>query len=585
MTGLVVPTSPTSTPHPGPTASDSGISVQPSGPAFENGQTIFLDVDDAHEPKSRNSITSGASFHQSSTGDEYSYPDPFVAKVALKTLRRLNTGHRSVEGHGSDGDRKSIYGAEGEEEEDQHEYGTDSDERKQQRQIDNATVIPATISGSAKKRSRPLHRELSAGKLRPALRGTSTPVQEVRDRAGVARRLESVQGSHEPEINVSLGNDALRQRKPLPPPPPPPPSRPGFDTSQSGPTSGFSRPEQNQPWVRESGRSAFSIRALRQSLPAIGINLPSSRRRPPAERTGPIGPSPSMEWHRSNASQVPSLHTLGMRQVHTGTSYIQSQHTPPISASIPILEGLLPSSGKTPRPIPLHTQRNRQKEHPADNLGLYLRLASLPKWDKWIDPDIRTSSRWHNRSNWGSGRARNNSKSHGSSNKYEIITASPDPENGPSGRKRTIDRLVQSATKYANHMTTQTQEHASGPPSAPSIDGMPKDESADTPARYLRSWEARRRFLDAIENCEFSILYDYLGEPLVHCYTEGRCRSVHLLAYQLAYHDIMYSRNHHKAFVLTRHSIRFSSKSTRRTYLIGRYPLRTGGESSECLLR
>lgn len=514
MTGLVALPSQTNIPHPGPTASDSGISVHPSGPAFENGHTIFLNVDDGHAPKSRNSITSGASFHLSSTEDEYSYPDPFVAKVALKTLRSLNTSHRSVDGHGdgNDGKRGSVIG--NAEEEDLHGYGTDTSQRKQQRQFDNATVIPATLSASKKKRSQPLHRELSAGKLRPALRGASTPVHDVTDGAGSARRLESVQGYREPEINVLLANDALRHRKPLPPPPPF--TQPGFDPGHSRRMSGFGGPEQNQSLLRESGRSAFSIRALRESLPAIGISLPFSRPRPHDEYTGSMGPPQSTQWHISNASQVSSFQSLGQRHAPVGTSHIQSQHTLPISASIPILEGLLPSSGKTPR----HTTHDRQKKHPADDLSLYLRLASLPKWDKWIDPDVKTSSRWHDRSNWGTGRARNNSKNHGSSYKYEIITSSPDLQNEPSGRKRTINRLVQSATKQANHVVSQGQEHTSAPPSAPGIDVMSKDEPADTPARYLRSWEARRRFLDAIENCEFSILYDYLEEPLVDCYTE-----------------------------------------------------------------
>jgi hypothetical protein len=485
--------------HPGPTASDSGTTVQPAVSTSENGQTIFLDADDRDAPKSRNSITSGASFHQSSAGEEYSFPDPFVAKVALKTLRKLNTTRRSVDGHGSAGDIGSA--CTGEEEEDQHGYGTDSSQRKQQRQIDNATVIPPTSSESMRKRSRPLHRELSAGKLWSALRGASTPVPAVS--SGDANQLGSLEG---PEIDVSLTNDALRHRKPLPPPPPF--NQPDIDhTSGGGPSSGFGWPGQNQSSSREPGRSAFSLRSLRQSLPAIGINLPSGKRLMAAGYTRPTDPPSYMGGHTSSASHGqlhrPPFNSLGGRQVQRGTTYIQSQHTPPISASVPVLEGFLPSTGKTPR----HAQHESSKIHPADNLSLYLRLASLPKWDKWIDPDVKTSSRWHNRSNWGTGRARRNSKSQGSNNQYEIIASNQDSEDRPSGRKRTIERLVYSVIHSADHVAVQGQEHAPAPPSAPGLAGPSRDAGKETAPRYLRSWENRRRFLDAIENREFAIAF------------------------------------------------------------------------------
>lgn len=518
MTGLVVPTSHTDVSPTGPTASDSGISVNPSsGPAIENGHTIYLD----ERPGSRKSITSGASLHpsvstpkQSSTGDEYSYPDPFVAKVALKTLRKLNPSHRSVEGRRSTDDlllveaerRESSASAYGIAEDDQG-YGTDSSEKRKQRQLDNATVIPAPSSEStARRRSRPLHREMSAGKLRPALRGVHAREGDATDVVVETSRVQSPAVQQRGQgISVSLTHDSLRHRKPLPAPPPLPPSRPGNDFERSGHTSGVGSSGvgwngQNLPSVRESGSRAFSIRALRQSLPAIGINLQSSRNRNPVQRP--------MIRHPSELAQVPTLHPYGHRQAPQNAGYIQPEHTP-VSASIPFLEGLLPSTGNAAP----HSQHDRRKNHPADNLGLYLRLASLPKWDKWIDPDVKTSSRWHNRSNWGTGRARSGSKSRhgslgpaGSKDKYSVITSSAEnPEEESSGRKRTIDRLVQGVTKHEDKARMAGQEPAWTPPPTSGPDGLGLgDESADKPARYLRSWEARRRFLDAIENCEYS---------------------------------------------------------------------------------
>ncbi|KAI5454247.1 hypothetical protein NCC49_004307 [Naganishia albida] len=504
--------------QPGPAASDSGTAIHPSNPASGNGQTIFLDVDDAQAPRSQGSVTSGASSHQSSTGEEYSFLDPFVAKVALKTLRKLSPSYRSMDGHA--GDVYLHHGCGEDEGEGQHGYGTDSSQRKQQRQVDNATVIPAMSSGSTRKRSQPLHRKVSAGKLRSALRGASTSVQGVANDS--PDRFESLQG---PEIDVSLSNDAHQQRKPLPPPPPSHDRSDMNALSYGGPNCGYGWQGQNQPSAQETGGSRFSLRSLRPSLPAIGINLPSSKNRPLVGYTEPADPPSSIGWHTSSASPGTNTNSLGRhQQLQRGTTYIQSQHTPPISASVPVLEGLLPSTGKTHRHTPLEPHSDSRKKHPADDLSLYLRLASLPKWDKWIDPDVKTSSRWHNRANWGTGRARRNSKSQVPSNKYESIASNSDLEEGPSGRKRTIERLVYSATHCADHARSQAQERTSPVPSPAALDGVPQEDPSGTPARFLRSWESRRRFLDAVENCEFSVSplpsgVDLAREPPVHRHT------------------------------------------------------------------
>lgn len=510
----------------GPPPSDSGVSItlsQPAGgTANQHGQTIFLD----EKQEARKSLTKGGYLESpvstplaSSTGDEYSYPDPFVAKAALQTLRSLTPGHRSVDGGQGEAEatarrpveavasRRSSVGslvtpAEG------GGYATDTSEREKQRQVDNAMVIPTSASGSTRKRSKPLHRDFPATKLTSALRRTDG------NGANEGRFPTSESGYYQAgreEISGQPSSNALH-RKPLPPQPPR-----RLDNSArpfvAAPDQYLTRqglPTAIPPETRSRG---FSFFGLRQSLPAVNF-IQSSRNRDSAQHRHDTAAhlNPQLVRHSSDAFQVPSTSFGQERQPFRQAPpaelpqhelwHVQPEHTP-VSASIPILESLLPSTGGARR-----IQNDSQLLHPAENLSLYLKLASLPKWEKWIDPDAETTSRWYNRPNWGTGRARTDRKSRqrsigpsSSKDMYTIIEASTEDGASVSGRKRTIDRLVQSVMQHAEPTgpTTALPKHVPG--SSPPLSSDER-ESGDQPGRYLRSWEARRRFLDAVQNCE-----------------------------------------------------------------------------------
>lgn len=485
----------------GPPPSDSGISVSlsppPDGAPNQHGKTVFLD----DKTEARKSLPKGGYLDSppstplaSSTGGEYSYPDPFIAKAALQTLGNLNPGHRSVDGRRRDGEattgtpmetmasRRSSLGCFGSQA-NVEEYPAGSSERETQRQNDNATVIPPMTAGSARLRKKPLHRELPATKLTSALKPT------IRNITGGGRSLEAPAGSH---LHLEPADDMLH-RKPLPQPPA---SR--LD-AHDGP--GLSFPESNRERagiLAEFRRQGFSLFGLRQSLPAI---IPPARSRkssqPHHATAATLHPQSYSVRQSAETFQIPVAHFNQARQPFQqipraeprapGVPPPQTGQLPEqlsISASIPLLERSLPSSGRDdskPRLL-----------QPADNLGLYLKLATLPKWEKWIDPDAEMTSRWYNRPNWGSGRThsvRNRLGSTGlssSGHNYMAIEYI-------SGRKRTIDRLVQSVTRSTEQHSYPKYEQVIERGAQGALEGQPE--------RYLRSWEARRRFLDAIDNC------------------------------------------------------------------------------------
>ncbi|GHJ84682.1 hypothetical protein NliqN6_1084 [Naganishia liquefaciens] len=489
----------------GPPPSNSGIAVTVSlSPPEQKGKTIFLE----DRTVVRKSLTKGGCFDSpvfaplvSSTSDEYSYPDPFVLKAALQTLRNLNPGHRSVDGRessrarsqtgpsaGAIASRRSSLASLGSRA-DIAGYVTDSSEREKQRQLDNATVIPTLSSGSRRQRRQPLHRELPGEKLPSAMKLTSRNISE---------------GTESLEVMSRRDSHLTNRTKPLPQPPA---SRlEPHDGSPSAPT--LPQPNRERSVIRpEIRRQGFSLYGIRQSLPGINViksvRVKNSARDRHASTSalqrGPLSARQSSEAFQApdasvNQVRLPSpqvwrsdAQEREMRYTQTGPPAGHTQ----VSVAIPLLERSLPSSGRQ--------QDDQGLLHPADNLSLYLKLATLPKWEKWIDPDAETTSRWYNRPNWGSGRARSvRQRGLGTSNPsslgdgYLAMNAGPKDEERISGRKRTIDRLVHSVMQY--------EDRKLPPGNQSNNQGNPHGSFRGRYGRYLESWEARRRFLDAIEN-------------------------------------------------------------------------------------
>ncbi|KAJ9124945.1 hypothetical protein QFC24_002877 [Naganishia onofrii] len=475
---------------------------------------------------------------------EYAFPNPFVATASLKARRALNPDYRYIRRPssnqseemsrssragtpssrvGSGGSRRGSLAANAEE-----WNGTDSQQRIQQRLVDNAIVIPSPSSPASQnqqrgKRNQPLHREYSAGKLRPALRVVHAEIDAASPRTGIKAFggvVETIQAGNEIDIRLT---DTSRRGKPLPP-------RPPSTTTVGNPR----RAEEN---IRHS--RTFSLQALRQSLPSIG-----SRKRSPSNQPSrmlQVAATGAHESHEavrlppdafpspSHPSRLPSFPASATRSVGSET------HGPPWT--------------QPPSTVQHRAQAAALKD-PADNLNIYLRLAHLPKWTRWIDPDRNVESRWHNTSNWGTGRTFKNNKDPQSSN---VASEATDGRSGMvsshgigemSGRARTIDRLVQSvvtnqmcsaadtAGSFAGRDQQQRQVQSLSSSSASlaantQILDPGKHESAaraDQVAggrRFLKSWEVRRGFLDGIENCK-SLCFSG-AVPRVHQYSSGCC--------------------------------------------------------------
>lgn len=461
---------------------------------------------------------------------EYAFPNPFIATASLRARRALNPDHRYVRRRNSGqqgkmsrssraGTPSSPFSAGGSGDAGSRPRSlmsnaedvsvADSDRRIRQRLADNAIVIPSPSSPNAQNqqqrgnhRSQPLHREYSAGKLRPALRVVQAAMDPMNQREGnkdFGSGVETMQIESEMDIRLS---DAMRRAKPLPPRPPP--------TAIATETSGD---------IEARGHSrTFSLQSLRQSLPFIGSAMhssPSGHPRRPSQ-LGASGADTRLEI------VAPSIDALSTPPPPSRLPFVSSS----ASRSVGTIQS--PRLTQPPGTARQRTQTAALKD-PADNLNIYLRLAHLPKWTRWIDPDRHIQSRWHNTSNWGTGRAHHGSKD---PTLPSVASEATDRRSGMvsshsigemSGRARTIDRLVQSVV--TNQMCSiadsgsrddgHPERHVQSLPSSSSsltaniqnLDPEKRESPADQPAggarRFLKSWEVRRGFLDGIENCKF----------------------------------------------------------------------------------
>ncbi|KAJ9111380.1 hypothetical protein QFC19_001148 [Naganishia cerealis] len=482
---------------------------------------------------------------------EYAFPNPFVATASLRARRALNPDHRHVRrprttgkermtgdsgteasgfasiGGGGGRPAFSVVGPE-------EGYATDSSYRVRQRLEDNAVIIPSPSSFASQiqqqqrgKRNQPLHREYASVNLRPALRVVEAEMSTMIPRAEDKHSCNPTIGemSVEKETSIRLEGALSRRGKPLPPRPPP--------SVAIDPTSENSETRRH----RQSG-GTFSFHALRQSLPALGAAMRLSTTNRVRSRQHTVAKA----YEHSNGPGEYSY------------AFSTTPHLPLLSQSVHVSSPR--SVALEPSPLHTHPSTSARPPHrpqlpttalkdPADNLNIYLRLARIPKWTRWIDPDIIVDSRWHNTANWGTGRTATVVAPYYSKNPQQdpqsLIQVDPgiindqNPRSGvprsgkTSGRTRTIDRLVQSVLTGQPKTTggvdidrlhLQQRSQPARPSSAAAAAAVDnpnhrqnldpgKRESADDraatgasgrPPRFLKSWQVRQGFLEGIEN-------------------------------------------------------------------------------------
>lgn len=308
--------------------------------------------------------------------------------------------------------------------------------------MDSASLIAPTTAAYKKQ---PLHRQLSATKLRPILRGFGA---DSAPRRGYSSPL--------PSAEWGMGGP-VDQRKPLPPPPRPDAAAAMASGQYFGGGAGLMNMNMNMggmpnrplsPPVSpiyddrygEGGNEypkSFSFASFRQSLPQLPFGL------------GNRGPR-----HQNYVDRQTPRYSRPLSP-YSSESTDRKHHSGFMNASMPNINDVM----QTPSP--------RSLMEPADNLNAYLRHAQIPKWDKWIDPVLQATGsadrgRWQNRNMWTSGANRR-------TNYF----------GGANGKAQTVERLVNTTMQRC------------------------LDEPGQM--RRLQSWECRRNFFDAVEECRFII--------------------------------------------------------------------------------
>jgi hypothetical protein len=173
-------------------------------------------------------------------------------------------------------------------------------------------------------------------------------------------------------------------------------------------------------------------------------------------RTKPLPPSPTEE-----TSHVPrglfSMRGFGRDLVATA---VRSSRESSRRRSLP------PASRFDPQSVPSWRPLLSPPVYPADDLLSYLQYAQIPKWTRWIDPDLVRGDE----SRFGSHQTLFWSTRRGRTSDREAVASDGDL----CGRQAVIHRLAESVTK--------TEEE----------DGWEE--------RALRSWETRRGFYEMIES-------------------------------------------------------------------------------------